>query len=173
MPDIGGPQSPLGPDSLPNFNPKCGTSRACKEPDFDPGQWTSPSDNSYNYALELPTGTYAQPGRYHGKMYTDITGEDIRGAALHDKLIDMNDTDVGVFPNEDNNCLITLVILPGMDFHFFRRDSDGTWSHKPGPRDPINVDNSGRPISDPRTADIAPYKFVRFLAVCPRKVDIS
>ena len=173
MPDIGGPQSPLAPESIPNFNPQCGTRQACVEPDFDPGNWITTSDNSYNYAVNFPTGTYAQPGKASGAQYSDMTGEDIRGAAIRDKLVDLNDTMPTEFPITANECLITLAILPGLDFHFFRRDSDSTWSHKTGPRQPTNLDNSGQPITDPRTADIAPYKFVRFLAVCPRKVDIK
>lgn len=172
IPDIGGPQTPLDPAELDNFNPQCGKSRACSEPDFDSQAWKSALDNSYNYATNTATFTYAQPGRGAGSVYTELSGEVVRGAALLDGLMDHDDTSAGLFPTS-NNCLMALVLIPGLDFHFYRRDSDGNWSHKPGPRPPTNLDNAGNVITDPRTADMAPYKFVRFLSACPRKIAIN
>ena len=48
---------------------------------------------------------------------------------------------------------VALVIAPGQDFHFYRQDADGMWSHKPGMTQATNVDASGSPISNPETAD--------------------
>ena len=129
-------------------------------------------DNSYNYAVNSPTGTYAQPGRGAGSTFLDLTGKAVRGAAVLDGLKDHADEDAGVFP-DTNNCLLVLTVIPGVDFHFFRRDEGGDWSHKLGPHPPSNLDNSGNLISDPRTADIAPYKYVRFMSQCPKRVQIN
>lgn len=112
-----------------------------------------------------------QPGRAGGVQHTTIDGTSLRAACVLDVIKDLDDEAPGVFPS-DNNCLIVLAIIPGTDFHFYRRDSDGNWSHKPGPRPPTTLDNSGNPITDPRTSDIAPYKYVRFLSVCPRKNSV-
>lgn len=43
---------------------------------------------------------------------------------------------------------------PNPDYHFWRQDRVGTWSHKPGARNATQNDDRGRPITiDPRTAD--------------------
>ena len=131
------------------------------------------TDNCYNYAAQESTGTFAQPGRAGGAQYSSIAGSDLRAACVLDVIQDIEEpADVATLPDADNNCMIMLAIIPGVDFHFYRQDSDGTWSHKPGPRTPTNLDNSGATISNPRTADIAPYKFVRFMSVCPRKNNV-
>ena len=134
--------------------------------------WSSALDNSYNYAVNIETGTYAQPGRGAGSTFLDLTGMAVRSAAVLDGLKDHEDESAGSFP-VDNNCLLVLTLVPGVDFHFYRRDDDGNWSHKLGKHPPTNLDNSGNVITDPRTADIGPYKYVRFLSVCPRKVQID
>ena len=154
------------------FPSGCGRKNPCVEPDYNASLWTSTLDNTYNYAVNVNTGTYAQPGRAGGAEYSEITETALRAACVLDVVGDEEDQSDGVFPTT-NNCLMMLTIVPGVDFHFFRRDSDGFWSHKPGPRTPTNLDNSGNVITDPRTADIAPYKFARFLSACDRKVGIN
>ncbi|MBV9102244.1 MAG: hypothetical protein JO060_01570 [Candidatus Eremiobacteraeota bacterium] len=65
-------------------------------------------------------------------------------------------------------------MAPGYDFHWYRRDRDGTWSHKPGGTEARNVDNSGHIITDPRTADRGPYtQFCGCYCVCAGKVHIA
>ena len=48
---------------------------------------------------------------------------------------------------------VALVIAPGDDYHWYRQDSDGTWSHKPGNTPATNLDASGNPITNPETAN--------------------
>ena len=103
---------------------------------------------------------------------TDLMPMTIRGAVVFDGASDEEDQAAGVFP-DNNNCLIVLASIPGVDYNFYRQDADLTWSYKPGPHLPTNLDNSGNIITDPRTADIAPYKYIRFLSVCPRKLSIN
>jgi hypothetical protein len=38
------------------------------------------------------------------------------------------------------------------DYHWYRQDSDGLWSHKLGFTEVIDVDGVGNPIFDPRTS---------------------
>jgi hypothetical protein len=52
---------------------------------------------------------------------------------------------------------VALVIWPGQDYHWYRQDKVGCWSHKPGHTPVINHDNSGRPITDPRTCNRGGY----------------
>jgi hypothetical protein len=44
---------------------------------------------------------------------------------------------------------IALVVDPDEDYHFYRQDSNGMWSHKPGGMPVTNEDSLGRPIYDP------------------------
>lgn len=39
------------------------------------------------------------------------------------------------------------------DFHFWRQDYDGLWSHKPGSRNPTRVDGNNKPIENPENAN--------------------
>ena len=50
-----------------------------------------------------------------------------------------------------------LVFGPGRDYHWYRQDSTGCWSHKPGSTAVRNVDNAGSTISDPMTCNRGPY----------------
>ena len=48
---------------------------------------------------------------------------------------------------------IALVTDPKKDFHFYRQNPDGPWSHKRGILDLTDRDASGRVILDPQTCD--------------------
>jgi hypothetical protein len=47
---------------------------------------------------------------------------------------------------------IALVVHPGEDYHFYRQDSDGWWSHKDGANKVKRFDADGKPIWNPKTA---------------------
>jgi len=47
---------------------------------------------------------------------------------------------------------IALVVHPGEDYHFYRQDADGWWSHKDGSNKVKRYDAKGQPILDPRAA---------------------
>lgn len=44
------------------------------------------------------------------------------------------------------------------DYHFYRRNRDGSWSHRMPGMPPTRVDAAGIPIRDPRKADRGDYK---------------
>lgn len=48
---------------------------------------------------------------------------------------------------------VALVMDPGVDYHWYRLDDNGRWSHKPGNASATDQDASGRPITNPETAD--------------------
>ena len=48
---------------------------------------------------------------------------------------------------------IALVIDPRQDYHFYRQDSNGLWSHKPGQTDVTNRDSHGYLIYRPELAN--------------------
>ena len=53
------------------------------------------------------------------------------------------------------------------DYHWYRLDGNGYWSHKPGGTCATNRDGRGKRIKDPRRADngLIPYKFVCFMTI--------
>jgi hypothetical protein len=55
-------------------------------------------------------------------------------------------------PNKTSK--IALVVDQSDDYHFFRQDSNGFWSHKPGARKVTNLDAAAHKIWDPRLAHL-------------------
>jgi hypothetical protein len=137
----------------------CPKEDVCKcAPIYEPEWWNvsarQPYNNCYNYATNYRTDTFAQPGRAAGAMYTGLTCDAVKAAAIRDELVDSPGAD-GKCPEEGH--LVALVIWPGWDFHWYRKGPNGLWSHKPGSTAVTNLDNSANTISDPRTADRGGY----------------
>jgi len=127
-------------------------------------------NNCYNYATNYRTETFAQPGKAHNAMYDFFDCQSLKQAAVADKLID--------FPRLDNNCptkghLVALVIDPGWDYHWYRKDNTGYWSHKLGSSPAIHFDNSGNLIADPRDANRGNYtNFCTFMVVHHGRIKV-
>lgn len=71
-----------------------------------------------------------------------------------------------------------MVIAPGRDYHWYRQNTDGTWSHKSGMSPVKNLDSDNRIIYDPQTAarDVLDFNgafqgvyssFIGYFAVTP------
>ncbi|WP_030677487.1 hypothetical protein [Streptomyces sp. NRRL B-1347] len=129
---------------------------------FNPGFWNNDAtvrlnNNCYNYASNWRTNTFAQPGRGCGNMYKAITCAEVTRASLCDGMHHRFDC----FPDSEKpRYLVALVIAPGpgfIDFHWFRKQNEGFWGHKPGGTAARNTDNSGNVIYNPETANRGPY----------------
>jgi hypothetical protein len=129
---------------------------------FNPGFWNNDptvrsSNNCYNYASNWRTNTFAQPGRGCGNIYTRIDCAEVSRAALCDGMHHRFDC----FPDtEKPRYLVALVIAPGpgfVDYHWFRKQKEGFWGHKPGGTAARNTDNSNQVIFNPETANRGPY----------------
>jgi hypothetical protein len=129
---------------------------------FNPGFWNNDptvraSNNCYNYASNWRTNTFAQPGRGCGTMYTRIDCAEVSRGALCDGMHHRFDC----FPDtEKPRYLVALVIAPGpgfVDYHWFRKQKEGFWGHKPGGTAARNTDNSNQVIVNPETANRGPY----------------
>lgn len=137
-------------------------------PIFEPSWWNDGStrqhgNNCYNYSCDYRSESFAQPGRASGHMYPEITAAAVKAGAVSDDLIDMPAAN-NKFPATGH--LVALVIAPGYDFHWYRKDMGGKWSHKPGGTAATNIDNAGVEIPDPRTANRGPYtEFATFMNV--------
>lgn len=131
---------------------------------YEPHVWNNRTfvqrrNNCYNYASNIITNTFAQPGRANRHNITrnppQLYGESVYYGAILDGLIPVP-APTQCLPSPGLN-LIALVIWPGRDYHFYRLDKNGYFSHKPGRSPARNVDNSNNLILDPRTCDRGPY----------------
>lgn len=136
---------------------------------YNPGFWNNDSttrlnNNCYNYASNKRTNTFAQPGRGCGAMYRALTCSEVTRASLCDGLHRRYDC----FPDSEKpRYLVALVIWPNRDFHWYRLNSEGFWSHKPGSTAARNVDNSNRVITNPETCNRGPYtQFCGYFYTC-------
>ena len=122
-------------------------------------------NNCYNYACDIRTDDYAQPGGSNPPN----TCTDVEAAALKDGL--QRCTGDHCHPCHHR---VALAIWPGHDFHWYRQDKDGMWSEKRG-WDPVrNVDQSSNPIYDPATADRYPYTdFCGYFCVYKPNINIG
>ncbi len=132
-------------------------------PVYNPAVWNvpavQPNNNCYNYANNRITNTFAQPGRATGHQYTQLnqcagTGS-VEAGAISDGLVPAANFSGHLAAG--HGWYVALVLWPGGDYHWYRQDNVGCWSHKPGSTAVRNVDNAGKAISDPKTASRGPY----------------
>ena len=147
-------------------------------PPYNPGKWNNDpnirrNNNCYNYANDKITNTFAQPGRGSGQIgpyppSCSGTGS----AAQRDGQRPISNPDMT--PAEGHIIALVVSTTPGfLDYHWYRRDSNTMWSHKPGGTAATNRDNSGRAISDPRNCDRGPYNiFCGFYHCIPSQTRI-
>ena len=144
---------------------QCPQCMAADAPAYNPGAWNIPAvqpfNNCYNYANDQITNTFAQPGRAHGVYPANIDCDDYQAAATADGLA----FSAG-FANPlaaGQGWYVALVVWQGVDFHWYRQDDNGCWSHKPGQTQVTNLDNSGNLIADPANCDLGNYGFCCYM----------
>lgn len=113
------------------------------------------NNNCYNYSTNRVTNSFAQPGEASGEMYSDLSCEDVLLAAGKD--LGLTHVPHFKFKDKNDDTLIALVVAPGYDFHWYRRDANNLWSHKPGSTPATTKDESDQLITDPETADRGYY----------------
>ncbi|MBL7702809.1 MAG: hypothetical protein JNM14_11200 [Ferruginibacter sp.] len=133
--------------------------------------WNITSNNNcYNYASNYRTDTYGQPGRASGQQWNNLSACNVPAGQISAKMGAVADGLIDK-PNQDNKCispghLVALVNYPNNDYHWYRKGSNGKWSHKMGGSPATVLDNSGNAITDPRTADRGNYTgFCTFMQV--------
>jgi hypothetical protein len=135
---------------------------------FNPGFWNDPAhiyrNNCYNYASNRRTDTFAQPGRATGHQTNVMACPNVIAAALSDGLHHR----FHCFPDSEKpRWLMALVVAPGYDYHWYRKQREGFWGHKPGGTAARNVDNNGAIVWNPETAARGPYtNFCGYFYAC-------
>ncbi len=133
-------------------------------PVYVPDEWNDngviqTTNNCYSYALDdKGNGNYwgLQPGEAGGQPITsasDVNLDYVTNGAISDGRIKkpylINKLGFG----KRGYSSVYLVIDQGVDYHWYRQDKGGNWSHKPGITPVINVDASGRFITNPARAN--------------------
>jgi hypothetical protein len=144
------------------------------EPPYEPHRWNGTREirethNCFSYAMNVNDPKqivdcrknkdcnvpFHQPGSASGHdgftSARDKTCSEMIGRILGDnpgiRMASFTDR----CPKETSK--IAIVVDPKEDYHFFRQDTNGWWSHKPGGTAVTNKDSSKRPIYDPKLAN--------------------
>lgn len=144
--------------------------RDCKyeESKFNPDFWNldpnvQANNNCYNYGRNWKTNTFAQPGRFTGQQAATMSCQEVKAAAMRDGLVER----CSCLPqSEYPRRLMALVIAPGVDYHWYRKQKRGFWGHKPGGTAARNYDNSNVLITDPRTCDRGAGTWLNYTDFC-------
>lgn len=147
---------------------------------YNPSGWKSKQykANCYAYALNIYANSNEdeklQPGELSGTIFINKNGSTWSEKIINAMNSDLNkiSRDLGYASNmylkawnwlyagpvNGSGYDIALVLAPGpnntlIDYHWYRKDNNGSWSHKPGHSPVTNVDASGNLISDPKSAD--------------------
>lgn len=140
------------------FSPKSGS-----ELKYNPKLWNDKNSirtthNCYTYALgkiRSRLESKAQPGYASGFKHID-DDKDYNCESFYERLKkDVPGSYIEVF---DKACIpgfykIFLALDPGNDYHWWRMNSDGYWSHKPGSTEVTDIDASGKKIKNPLIAN--------------------
>lgn len=121
------------------------------EPAYNPNVWNAANvirrNNCYNYATNMQTNTFAQPGRAAGRQYTAFTCGNVGAAARADGLTQRDCTracpadtfKVALVMDTTGaiNARLRIRVL-GPDYHWYQQNdvingNTGYFSHKPGP----------------------------------------
>jgi hypothetical protein len=140
--------------------------RRCLLPKYNPSLWNNsifqPKNNCYSYAInerDSNRKTKLYPGEKSGLDRVKQTQFEYTCTNFHERIL----SDIpNIFPStyEDkcpcNYYKIALVLdndENNKDFHFYREDIDGLWSHKPGSNKVTRKDASGNNIKNPFNAN--------------------
>lgn len=142
-----------------------------KDQSYNNNLYIRESHNCYNYFLNLKSKKAydncknfdykknkicrrAQPG-YAANLHK-MTKDDYKCDKIEKRTL--LDNKLIFKTGEDNICPIeyykgALVVAPGTDFHYYRLNDDGIWSHKPGGTKTKITDASGNQIINPRISN--------------------
>jgi len=135
------------------------------EPKYEPKRWNNNENikynhNCYSYALNAIASKRSgkpQPGYYSG--YGQIQDNQYNCKHFLNRL--KKDIPSMYLTNFQTPCkkgfYKSFLVLDDKeydpDYHFYRQNPNGTWSHKPGRQDVVDYDASNQKIYNPHTAN--------------------
>lgn len=129
-------------------------------PAYDPGAWMSVmgETNCYSYALNIQDHGIARPGQILWSKDAPLElsafrRENITERLLADGLVKIASPDLA----PECSQIMAAFLLAGDDYHFYRLDVDGGWSHKIACGHVSKKDNAGKVILSPTAADRGRY----------------
>ena len=136
----------------------------CMGPLWQPLIWKELNDiqhlnktNCYAYMLNIASigEEKLQPGDSSTGKFENYTCNDIKQRMIDDnpKIMEIDSIDT---PIDNDYYKIALVLDEDPndnDYHFYRQDCNGIWSHKLGTNDITNKDSSGDKIHNPKIAN--------------------
>ena len=146
------------------------------EPKYEPTRWNNntkirENHNCYSYAFNdihsKRTGK-AQPGYYAN--YPPINSSEYNCDAIYKRIKKDNPS---VYRTKfDSKCgkgfyksFFALSLGANTDYHFYRQDKNGYWSHKPGRTNATNLDASKHIIINPKLAN-RDYSHLNYSTPC-------
>ncbi|MDN4602264.1 hypothetical protein P5G61_13600 [Paenibacillus sp. F6_3S_P_1C] len=101
------------------------------------------------------SGHKLQPGELAGKVFTSLISSSIISASKLDMPYLNKSLRTSTYSEVPGyrEYKVALVIAPNYDYHWYRQDADGGWSHKRGLTAIDFRDASGNSIRNPQTAD--------------------
>lgn len=137
----------------------------CMGPLWKPSFWNTLNDvehlnntNCYSYAMDRVTfgEEKLQPGESSTGRFEHYTCEEIIQKMMNDNPNIMRIDEIDT-PIDSDSYRIALVVddnPENNDYHFYRQDCNGIWSHKTGTNDVTNKDATGEDtIYNPERAD--------------------
>lgn len=134
------------------------------EPVYNPNEWNlneniKMNHNCYSYAFNDKHPRRkgkAQPGYYAN--YPPISEKEYNCNDIY-KRIKRDNPSVRISkfhkkcPKGAYKAFFALDTEGDTDYHFYRQDKNGYWSHKPGRTNVVNIDASNKLIKNPKTAN--------------------
>ncbi|KAL0477039.1 insoluble matrix shell protein [Acrasis kona] len=146
---------------------------------YSPERWNDiltalRNNNCYNYGTDVRTDSFAQPGVGSGRSFKTLDCSEVWEASIRDGLTPLESKKCPEKEQPEVGHYVTLVVWPFMDFHWYRKDLGGYWSHKPGSTRVKDVDASQNKILNPDKANIKPYtEICGYYVVVPSKITIK
>lgn len=113
------------------------------------------STNCYAFAVNdyqgHDAGKKPSPGRASGFIVPGVRDEDGAEIAYYAELDGLKPASTET-EHLEGHYRVALVISPNDDYHWYRENADGTWSHKRGHEPVTNKDAANQIITDPQKA---------------------
>ncbi len=151
-------------------------------PVYQPNLWNSAlgekrreNINCYSYALNIAECGWGLPGYLQSAKSPNLiwNADNIKVGLERDGLLsidkeDLTDLDIHVVAAFSRKMMRNKELY---DFHFFRRDDNGFWSHKNGNAEVLCRDFLGRRITDPENAFVNKVDFLGYWKVPEEGLD--